>query len=317
MRVAVTHRTTYRYAQPVTLGEHRLMTRPRDSHDMRLIAATLTTTPPATLRWKHDVFGNSIGLATFEAPSEVLEIISEIVLEHFPGAPREIAEQIEPYARTLPFAYPADEVGDLGRTTERHFADPDHRVDAWAKEMLAEFGPETGKFLAGLTLAIKERFRYAARDAEGTNNPLETLERGDGACRDFALLMMEAVRSLGLAARFVSGYLYDSKLADSDEPVVGGGATHAWCDVYVPGAGWVEFDPTNGLIGGRNLIRVATVRAPEQAIPIAGGYTGTPQDFLGLEVDVQVAVGEQAAAPGEAQPPAPAPVAEPVAAPAA
>jgi transglutaminase-like putative cysteine protease len=292
MRVAIIHRTTYRYAQKVQFGQHRLMIRPRDSHDMRLLEATLTTSPPATLTWKHDVFGNSIALANFAHQADTLEITSHITLDHFPSAPTDITAQVEPYARTLPFAYPADEVGDLGRTTARQFPDPEHRVDAWAKDLLIEFGPETDQFLRGMTLAIKERFRYAARDTEGTNNPLDTLERGDGACRDFALLMMEAVRSLGLAARFVSGYLYDAALADSAEPVVGGGATHAWCDVYVPGAGWVEFDPTNGLVGGRNLVRVATVRAPEQAVPISGGFTGTPTDFLGMEVDVQVAVGE-------------------------
>jgi transglutaminase-like putative cysteine protease len=294
MRVAVTHRTTYRYASPVRFLPHRLMTRPRDSHDMRLIDATLTTTPPAHLAWKHDVFGNSIGIATFDGESDVLEITSNIVLDHFPAAPSDLAALVEPYASRLPFAYQADEAADLGRSLERNFADPDRQVDGWAKALLAETGTDTATFLAGMTHAIKNRFRYAARNEEGTNSPLDTLARGDGACRDFALLMMEAVRSVGLAARFVSGYLYDSALAASAEPVVGGGATHAWCDVYVPGVGWVEFDPTNGLIGGTNLIRVATVRAPEQAIPIAGGFVGPSDAFAGLEVDVQVAVGEAA-----------------------
>jgi transglutaminase-like putative cysteine protease len=301
MRVAVTHRTTYRYAAPVRFTQHRLMTRPRDSHDMRLIAATLTTTPPAQLAWKHDVFGNSIGLAAFEAESDLLEITSQIVLDHFPAAPSDLAALIEPYARSLPFAYQADEVADLGRSIERNFADPERRVDEWAKALLAETGTDTVAFLSGMTHAIRQRFTYAARNEEGTNSPLDTLARGDGACRDFALLMMEAARSVGLAARFVSGYLYDGTLAESAEPVVGGGATHAWCDVYVPGVGWVEFDPTNGLIGGVNLIRVATVRAPEQAVPISGGFIGPADAFAGLEVDVQVAVGEAASEP-EPQP---------------
>jgi transglutaminase-like putative cysteine protease len=106
------------------------------------------------------------------------------------------------------------------------------------------------------------------------------------------VLLMEAVRSLGFAARFVSGYLYDEALVDSANPVVGGGFTHAWCSVYLPGAGWVEFDPTNGLIAGRNLIRVCVARTPEQAVPISGGFIGRRGDFIGMNVNVEVAVGE-------------------------
>jgi len=300
MRVAITHRTTYRYTRPVRFTRHQLMTRPRDSHDMRLIDATLATTPPARMIWKHDVFGNSIGLATFEEPSDVLEFISRIDIDHFPVETSELAPLIEPYAKSLPFAYQAEEVGDLGRFLERNYADPERKVDAWVKTVLAESGTSTASFLRTLTIAIKERFTYASRVGEGTNDPVKTLATKEGACRDFALLMMEAVRALGLASRFVTGYLYDSKLANSSDPVVGGGATHAWCDVYIPGVGWVEFDPTNALAGGQNLVRVATVRAPEQAVPISGGYIGAADDFAGLEVDVQVAVGDQvfaAAAP--------------------
>ena len=148
--------------------------------------------------------------------------------------------------------------------------------------------------LRDMTQAIQQEFRYEARDAEGTNTPGETLASGSGACRDFALLMMEAVRALGFAARFVSGYLYDSALVDGTQPMQGGGATHAWCEVYVPGAGWVEFDPTNGLIAGRNLIRVCVARMPQQAVPISGGFIGGADDMIGMHVDVQVTVHNQA-----------------------
>ena len=100
------------------------------------------------------------------------------------------------------------------------------------------------------------------------------------------LLMMEAVRSLGLAARFVSGYLYVAGIRRRER--VGGGATHAWLEVYLPGAGWVEYDPTNGVVGNRDLIRVAVVRDPRQAVPLSGTWTGFPSDFLGMTVDVAV-----------------------------
>lgn len=312
MRVGITHRTTYRYNNPVRFTQHRLMTRPRDSHDMRLIEATLATTPAAKLSWKHDVFGNSIGLATFDEPSDVLEFVSHIEIDHFPAEPTELQALIEPYARSLPFAYQAEEVGDLGRFMERNYADPERKVDAWVKTVLAETGTSTGAFLAGITRLIKEDFAYASRVSEGTNDPVNTLSSKEGACRDFALLMMEGVRALGLAARFVTGYLYDSSMANAAEPVIGGGATHAWCDVYVPGVGWVEFDPTNALAGGKNLVRIATVRAPEQAVPIAGGFIGGAGDFAGMEVDVQVAVGEAAVAAQTAPVPAPAPAPAPV-----
>jgi transglutaminase-like putative cysteine protease len=305
-RVAITHRTLYRYAAPVAFGEHRLMTRPRDSHDLRLIAATLAFSPHATLRWTHDVFGNSVAHARFAEEADTLSIESRIVLDHFPTAAADVAAMVEPYAETIPFAYPAEEMPDLGRMAERHVPDPDRAVDAWAKTFLSPSGPtRTATLLMTMTEAIKADFAYEAREEEGTRPPTETLARGAGACRDLAFLMMEGCRSLGLAARFVSGYLYDEALADSDAPMVGGGATHAWCDVYVPGAGWVEFDPTNGLIGGRNLIRVAVARQPSQAVPISGSFIGKPTDFLGLTVDVSVSVGEAGGTPAPAPEPAP------------
>ncbi|MCU0986352.1 MAG: transglutaminase family protein [Acetobacteraceae bacterium] len=305
-RVAITHRTVYDYAEPVAFGDHRLMTRPRDSHDLRLIEATLAFSPHATLMWKHDVFGNSVAVARFAEPAAQLSIESRIVLDHFPPVPADLAAMVEPYAETIPFAYPPEDVPDLGRTAERHFPDPDRVVDTWAKKFLATDGPtRTASLLVGMTHAIKADFAYESREQEGTRSPAETLAKGSGACRDLALLMMEACRSLGLAARFVSGYLYDAALAESDMPMVGGGATHAWCDVYVPGAGWVEFDPTNGLIGGRNLIRVAVARQPSQAVPISGSFIGKAEDFRGMTVDVTVSVGHVGATPAPAPEPAP------------
>jgi transglutaminase-like putative cysteine protease len=145
--------------------------------------------------------------------------------------------------------------------------------------------------LEAMTRAIRDEFAYEARDAVGTNSPVATLESGRGACRDFTLLMMEAARALGLAARFVTGYLYEA----GGEGTVGGGATHAWVAVYVPGAGWVEFDPTNGLVAGENLIRVGATRTPEQAVPVGGGYVGKAEDFDSLAVDVTVQVGGEPA----------------------
>ena len=154
--------------------------------------------------------------------------------------------------------------------------------------MAGEHNLDTLEILIAMTRRIRSDFIYAARETVGTQEPMRTLEIGSGSCRDFALLMMEAARSLGFAARFVSGYLYDEKLIGAEGGLVGGGATHAWVQIYLPGAGWVEFDPTNALVGGRNLIRVAVARDPSQAVPLTGTFTGAPGDFLGMTVDVSV-----------------------------
>ncbi|HTQ33110.1 MAG TPA: transglutaminase family protein, partial [Stellaceae bacterium] len=170
---------------------------------------------------------------------------------------------------------------------ERQYLDRDREVDRWAHQFLRKQGPTaTRELLATMTQAVHQRFTYAARAEAGTQDPVATLRLGSGSCRDFALLMMEAVRSLGLAARFVSGYLVPSGRVDHKR--LGGEATHAWCEVYLPGAGWIEYDPTNGLVGNDELIRVAVVRDPRQAVPISGTWTGFPSDFIEMTVDVTV-----------------------------
>src|SRR5262245_40822386 len=277
--VTIRPTTTYRYATPVSFGDHRLMFRPRDSHDMRLLETRLEISPSARVRWLHDVFGNSIAVATFAEPAAELRLVSTILLEHFPAIVLEFP--IDAYARRHPFSYSAEEVPDLGRTIERHYPDPEHRIDEWARRFVTSPGEtDTQALLLDMTTAVRCELRYEAREAEGTQSPVETLTRGSGTCRDFALLMMEAVRSLGFAARFVSGYLYDDQ-------AVGGGATHAWVQVYLPGGGWVEFDPTNALVGGQKLVRVAVARDPTQATPVSGTWTGAPADFLGMTVNVE------------------------------
>jgi len=277
--VTIRHATIYRYARPVEFGDHRLMFRPRDSHDLRLVQTGLEISPNARVRWLHDVFGNSIAVASFTEPASELRLVSTIRLEHFPAIALEFP--IEAYARHHPFSYSAEEIPDLGRTIERHYPDPEHKVDEWARRFVSSPGEtDTQTLLLDMTAAISRELRYEAREAEGTQTPVETLGLGAGTCRDFALFMMEAARSLGFAARFVSGYLYDDQ-------AVGGGATHAWVQIYLPGGGWVEFDPTNSLVGGQKLVRVAVTRDPTQAIPVSGTWTGAATDFLAMTVNVE------------------------------
>jgi len=286
--LTIIHKTTYRYAAPVRFGEHRMMMRPRDSHDLRLLKTALLLRPAAKIRWIHDVFSNSVAIASFSEPAAELYVESAFQAEHFPL--EEGSVEIEAYAREYPFSYDASEAPDIGRTVERHYPDPEHRVDRWARGFIGQTAKaETLGILTRMTKAIKAEFSYNPRDEMGTQDPVTTLTTKAGTCRDYALLMMEGARSLGFAARFVSGYLYDdSKIGAGAETLIGGGVTHAWAQIYLPGAGWVPFDPTNGLVSDRNLIRVAVTRDPSQAVPLKGSFKGKPNDFLGMDVSVEI-----------------------------
>ena len=284
--LSVRHITKYEYKAPVRFGEHRLMFRPRDSYDQRLISSEMIISPePKRVRWFHDVFGNCVAVASFGTESPVLTFDTSITLDHTPSNAPDFV--IEDYAKTYPFTYGAEERPDISRLIERQYLDPEHQLDRWVRRFV-RYGQrtDTGELLMTLTYAIKESFTYAKRFERGTQDPLLTLNSGKGTCRDFAVLMMEAVRALGFAARFVSGYLYVPR--DRSQTHVGGGNTHAWCQVYLPGAGWVEFDPTNGIVGNRDLIRVAVARDPRQAIPLQGSYFGAAADYVGMSVSVDV-----------------------------
>jgi transglutaminase-like putative cysteine protease len=282
--LTVRHATTYRYAEEVTFGLHRLMIRPRDSHDLRLVSSTLSFSPAGQVRWLHDVFGNSVTFIDFSLPAATLEIVSTLTLQHF--GLEKLAFPLDPDAATYPFIYSTDDRTDLGRLLEQHYPDPTEAVSAWARRFVREKGMDTLELLATMNAAIQKDFSYRQRDEEGTQSPSETLQRGSGSCRDLAFLLIEAARCLGFGARFVTGYLYDPG-ADGNA-MQGAGATHAWADIYLPGAGWVEYDPTNGLIAGESLIRVAVTRDPLQAVPVAGSFVGTPSSYLGMSVDVTV-----------------------------
>ena len=287
-RIKIVHTTEYTYRNPVGLLRHRLMTRPDDSHDLRLHRADLKVEPePASMHWKHDMFDNSI--CFIEWPETLrtkrLSIISTLDLTHHPDGQPLPQYSLETAAEVFPFSYKQSEIADLGRLAEREMPDTDRKVEAWARRVVAEAGStNTLKVLEAMTRAIQQQFGYGVRHEEGTQTAAQTVELGTGTCRDFAVLMMEALRSFGLATRFVTGYLYD----DTSGTTRGGGSTHAWCSVYLPGAGWVEYDPTNGLVAGANLVRVGVARQASQAIPISGGFVGNAGDPIGMHVDVSV-----------------------------
>lgn len=296
----VRHRTEFQYRRPVSFGQHRLLFRPRDSYDQRLLDSSLVTEPKASgVRWIHDVFGNCVALVEFTGKADRLVFETLIRVDHSPQAAPEF--RIDKRALRYPFSYDEDDAVELELTKRRQYEDPADEIGRWARQFLSGGKTtDTGKLLMTLCYAIRESFSYGRRHEQGTQPPLQTLALRKGTCRDFALFMMEAVRSLGFAARFVSGYVY---VADRDgQPTLGGGATHAWCQVYLPGAGWVEFDPTNGIVGNRDLIRVAVVRDPRQATPLSGSFFGAASDDMGMTVQVNVL--SEAVAKEEAPPPA-------------
>lgn len=285
--LTVRHLTVYRYSKPVGLGEHRMMFRPRESHDLRLLKTKLEITPaPATLRWVHDVFDNSVAVATFDTSTSELRFDSTVTLEHVETTVPDYP--LEDYSKTYPFRYSEDDLLNLGCALVHHY--PSDPVRRWASQFVDRSGATgTMSLLRSMTLGIKNDFLYTRRSEKGVQSPTETLESRRGSCRDFAVLMMEAVRSLGLAARFVSGYIFVPDTGnDDDQDPVGGGATHAWMQTYLPGAGWIDFDPTNSIVGNRNLIRVAVAWDPKEVLPLWGTFIGAPSSFLGMDVTVSV-----------------------------
>lgn len=281
---SVRHITHYQYRKPVAFGEHQLLFRPRDSYDQHLLSSEIRVEPaPERIRWVHDVFGNCVARVDMPGRARELRFETRIRVEHTPQAVP--ALEIDNAALTYPISYDAEEQPDLASTMLPHYPDPE--VARFARRFV-KVGrkTDTGRLLMTLCFAIHESFSYRRRHEPGTQVPALTLQIRRGTCRDFALLMMEAVRSLGFAARFVTGYVY---VPDRDGAETrGGGATHAWCQVYLPGAGWVEFDPTNGIVGNRDLIRVAVTRDPSQAVPLAGTFHGAADDFEGMTVQVNV-----------------------------
>lgn len=283
--LVVRHKTEYIYSEPVAFGPHRMMFRPRDSHALRLLNTKLVINPkPVQVRWAFDVFGNSVAYAEFnELKSSVLTFESEISLHHY-ETPQPTALLLTT-AMSFPFRYPDYELPDLAPLIMVNRPDSGNKLSVWARQFVAAGDGVTLDILTAMMRQIRASFRYQSRQASGTRDPIQTLELKAGSCRDFALLMIEALRTLGFAARFVSGYIYTPAL-DGHK---GGGATHAWVQVYLPGCGWIDIDPTNGILGNRDLITVAVARDHTQASPLSGNFVGPPSANLSMKVDVSVA----------------------------
>jgi transglutaminase-like putative cysteine protease len=281
-RYKILHRTYYNFPSPVHLGPHALLLRPREGHELRVESALLTTTPLARVRWHRDAEDNSVAIASFDEPTSHLLIESTVFVHQFNQVPLDFL--VADYATDFPFTHPPEDAAVLapymqaapGPHAERT------RVDEWAREV---WHPgqriQTAALLQRLASLIERTVSYERRDEPGVQAAESTLSLGTGSCRDSALLFMQVARSWGFAARFVSGYL-----CSAPSPV-NLGATHAWAEVYLPGAGWKGFDPTLGVIVGADHIAVAVARSPESVPPVSGSFTG-PAGAGRIEVGVWV-----------------------------
>jgi transglutaminase-like putative cysteine protease len=280
----IQHKTVYRFRQLVNFRPHRLMLRPRESRDLRLMSHTLAITPTALVTWAHDVFSNAVATATFATMADVLVIdsVADILLNAAPWPVFDIAAS----AISYPFRYSDEEWTDLGALTIQQYPDQERRLHNWTRGFIRSNPTDTLSLLKDLSIGVAERISYQSREIEGTQSPIQTLDRGWGSCRDFAVLFAQAARSLGFGARIVSGYLYNP---DQDRVgSTGAGSTHAWVEVYLPGAGWITFDPTNRSVGGVNLIPVAVARDIGQAMPVSGSFVGMTDAFQSMSIEVRV-----------------------------
>lgn len=285
--VTIAHTTSYQYRAPVPLGPHRLMLRPRETRDLILTSFDLAISPEARIDWSHDVAGNAIATAQFDTMTELLTIRSRIRVDL--RAPVWPVFPIAASAATYPFIYSPDDWTDLGALAMPQYADDTGRLAKWAGAFVMGEATDTLSLLKDISNGVTAQISYQSRETEGTQGPLETLDRGWGTCRDFAVLFAEAVRTLGFGARLVSGYIFDpsgDQLGSADA-----GSTHAWVEVFVPGAGWISFDPTNRSVGSTNLIPVAVARRIGQVSPVIGSFHGKTTDLLSMDVTVDVRKG--------------------------
>ena len=282
--LTVRHKTTYLYRQPVNLGPHRMMLRPRETRDLSLLSSVVTVSPAAKVTWAQDVFGNAVATANFNGTTDRLVIDSVMKLELRASAWPIF--DIAASAIQYPFRYSDDEWKDLGALAVQQYSDPNDRLKIWARAFVGGAGTDTLSLLKDLSIGVSGSINYQSREDEGTQSPAHTLDRGWGSCRDFAVLFVEAARYLGFGARIVSGYLYnpDQHLQGTADA----GSTHAWGEVFVSGAGWISFDPTHRSVGGSNLIPVAVVRDIQQAMPVSGSFVGPSTAYAGMSVEVTV-----------------------------
>ncbi|RPJ06783.1 MAG: transglutaminase family protein [Deltaproteobacteria bacterium] len=280
-RLRITHLTEYQFFSTVTLLPHRLLLRPREGPEVHIESSSLTIFPAHTVKWRRDVLDNAAAVVDFCEPAQRLAITSEVVIQHYGENPFDFL--FEDYAVNYPFQYvPMDRI-DLLPFLQPVYPRDEGAIRNWLNLLgLGQPAMQTYTLLDRINQTIANRFTYFAREEPGVQAPGQTLAWGQGSCRDFAALFVETCRYLGLASRFVSGYAHAPATEHWST------TTHAWAEVYLPGAGWKGFDPTNGEIAGNRHISVAVARHPGAIPPVAGSFIGLAGASPKLIVDVHV-----------------------------
>ncbi|MDM7859415.1 transglutaminase family protein [Alteromonas sp. ASW11-36] len=276
-RFKIVHQTIYEYPETVQLQTHTLRLRPREGHDQFIESFELKINPEACLKWHRDVESNSVAIATFSESTQRLFIESKSIVQKYDVVPHDFL--IESYAVSYPFSYLTDDGRTLAPYLRRGDSSCNTALKNWIRVIWCENEPiQTFELLLLLNQQIYQSIGYIKRDEEGVQSTNATLTSRKGSCRDLANLFIDAARHLGLAARFVSGYIHE-KSRDATP-----GTTHAWVEIFIPGAGWKGFDPTHGGLVGAEHIAVAVSRLPELVPSVEGSFWGRPGANLKVHV---------------------------------
>jgi transglutaminase-like putative cysteine protease len=279
LKLRITHETRYTYTRQVRFGLHRLVLRPREGHDLRVESMEVLVSPAAHLTWSRDVFGNSIGTLDFEEPGRELRIVSKVLISRTPPYPhRKHDTELTPF----PPVYDPLEIAVVAAYQQLSYPSDGAMVSRWLLEHFPKRPADVESIVRELNHMIHDQIRYVRREEKGVLTPAQTLTRGVGSCRDFATLLLDAARSLGIAARFASGYL------ECDATEAGSGSTHAWVEIYLPGHGWRGFDPTLGEETTASHVATGLSNHPRGVMPVTGSYYGAASAFRQLTVSVEL-----------------------------
>ncbi len=278
MKLRIVHQTVYTYHSPVAFGQHRLVLRPREGHDLTVESMGLTITPAFELAWSRDVFGNSIANVDFLEPSSQLHIVTDVIVNRSDRQHGRFRHAV--YDTPRPPVY--DPLDRLVASAYQQSVYPDDAVAVarWIAALPFRLPEGVRAAVDALNRHIRGRFPSKRREEKGVLTPAQTIARGSGSCRDLATLLLEAARSLGIAARFASGYL------DCAASEAGEASTHAWTEIYLPGEGWIGFDPSLGHPTSEQHVVTGVSNHPRGVMPVSGSYFGKATEFKELKVSV-------------------------------
>jgi transglutaminase-like putative cysteine protease len=280
-QLRIQHRTQYSYSGPVEFGRHRLVLRPREGHDLRVLSMIVRIAPAHHLTWTRDVYGNSVAVVDFEEQAAELEIATDVVVERWPSVAQ--LRDSTPWAVPYPVQYDVMEAQLTAAYQAFTFPQDIHDLNDWLKSAVPEDSRHDAEaMMLHLCRRIDTDIQYLRRSEKGVQSPAFTLQEGRGSCRDTATLMLEAGRSLGIACRFVSGYLH---CAASQ---VGRASTHAWMEAYLPALGWRGFDPSIGEPVSAKHIPIGVSQHPRGVMPVSGLWSGHGERFVAMTVQVSI-----------------------------